>query len=491
MEISAKSIRNIFIYTAPKLAGYVLSLISLPILTRLLSPQDFGIIVMASLFPTVAAGVFSFGIGPAAQRFYFQYHNDKRNLGRLYFSCQLFLIVMFLLSSAGVFLIRHQVSSWFFRTPGYSQALFFSYLTAFLGQAVSFYTLLFQAKEDAMTYAWFTLAQAALITTANLVFVWAFHMRFMGLIYGSLLGTGLTVFLAAWHFNRGSGAIKFDIHILKETAAFGLQIVPKSFTGFINRFFDKYMLNNILSLAAVGVYNIGQNLGNTMFMLMNTVWSSIQPVCYKQVFDRGDEASVDTGRLFTIFAFMTMLPLVIFMLFAQELIMLIAPPAYYPAIDVVIIILLGIASNVFGMYIGVQYAYSKQPFWSFPITVAGTLVNVVANILLIRRFGLAGAAWSMVASFLVTNAVGVIIGQRLYRIKYEWPMLIALFSHTVVCVMVVLYCRQQSVAGPALYLIKLVLAGLFIFIGWRCRVITLAAFRKVILAFVGTARVRA
>ena len=89
----------------------------------------------------------------------------------------------------------------------------------------------------------------------------------------------------------------------------------------------------------------------------------------------------------------------------------------------------------------------------------------------------------MVLSFLVGNALLVIVGQRLYRISYQWPLLIALFGHTAVSAILVLYCRGQSIAGPVLYLIKFVLAGIFIFIGWRSRVFTLASLRKVLSAF--------
>ena len=39
MALTEKNIRNIFIYAAPKFAGYGLNLITLPILTRILTPM--------------------------------------------------------------------------------------------------------------------------------------------------------------------------------------------------------------------------------------------------------------------------------------------------------------------------------------------------------------------------------------------------------------------------------------------------------------------
>jgi O-antigen/teichoic acid export membrane protein len=174
-----------------------------------------------------------------------------------------------------------------------------------------------------------------------------------------------------------------------------------------------------------------------------------------------------------------------FMLFAQELVMLVAPPAYYEAIDVIVVVLLGIATNVFGMYVGVQYAYKKKVFWIFPITIIGALVNVAANITFIPRFGLIGAAWSMVASYFVMNALFVIVGQMIYRIKYEWAILATLFSYAAVCALAILYCRAASVGWQALYPLKLVLASGFMLIGWRSKVFTAAAVRKILSAVGG------
>src|SRR4030067_498097 len=113
------------------------------------------------------------------------------------------------------------------------------------------------------------------------------------------------VSLSLWHlFPHIWDRLKiiFKARILFENIKYGLQIIPKSFTSFINRFFDKYMLNNMLSLSAVGVFNIGQTIGNAMFFLMNTVWSSFQPVLYREVFDKGKDGSVCVGRLFPHFS---------------------------------------------------------------------------------------------------------------------------------------------------------------------------------------------
>ena len=239
------------------------------------------------------------------------------------------------------------------------------------------------------------------------------------------------------------------------------------------------MLNNMLSLSVVGIFNIGQTIGNTMFSIMSTAWSSFQPVYYREVFDKGDAGSVPIGRIFTIFSYITLMPVLLLILFAQEIVYIIAPASYYGAIDIIIIISGGVATQVFGMYVGVQYAYSKKAYWIFPVTVIGTMVNVAANIFLIPRFGLIGAGFSTVISTCVINGILTFIGQKLYRIQYEWKTIVQLFMIIAVAIVSVLYLRAIEFDMIYFYLIKVVFIVLFILIGIMSKVITKNSIEKV------------
>lgn len=478
MALTEKNIRNIFIYAAPKFISYGLNLITLPILTRLLTPHEFGVIALACLFPAIAVSVFSCGITASAQRYYFEYrhHNDK--FISFVFSLQVFLYVSLLASSLGVYFLKDTISGLIMGKRDFGFAVFVTFVAGYLGQIASFYLILYQNMEKAVVHSTFTVLQAFITTAAGLILVWYFKLSYMGIIYGSLLGTCTVCLAMMLHFNRN---LRFALNsrILWDNIKYGLQVVPKSFSGFINRFFDKYMLNNILSLSAVGVYNIGQTVGNTMFFLMSTVWSSFQPVCYREVFDKGAESSASVGRLFTIFAYISLFPVLLLILFAQELVYIIAPPSYYEAIDIIIIISGGVATQVFGMYVGVQYAYSKKAYWIFPVTVIGTFANVMANIILIPKLGLIGAGLSTVISTCIVNSILTFIGQKLYRIHYEWRTIAVLYAIIMFAIISVLYLRTIEFNGIYLYLIKLAFVAAFVYTGMKVRLITRDSIGKV------------
>jgi O-antigen/teichoic acid export membrane protein len=479
MALTERNIRNIFIYSVPKFISYSLNLITLPIFMRILTPADYGIITLALVFPAIAVSIFSLGLPSSVQRYYFEYRADKIKLDALIFSSQLYLYLSLIISSCAVFILKDFIAKLVMGSDRYGMAVFITYMAAYLGQMVNFYLILYQNMERATVFSVFTVTQTIISSVISLLLVWYFNMSYMGMVYGSLVGAFLVCTAISLHFNKNSNII-FSSRILIENIKYGLQLVPKSFTGLINRFFDKYMLNNILSLSAVGIYNIGQTVGNVLFMLMGTVWSSFQPVCYREVFDKGNEGSVSVGRIFTIFSYIALMPVLFLILFAKELIHVIAPASYYEAINIIIILSGGVATQVFGMFVSIQYAYSKKAYWIFPITVVGTLANIGANILLIPKLGMIGAGLSTVATLFIMNGLFIFIGQKFYEIRYEWGTISSLFAIIAGAMIAALYVRTIELNNYYIYLIKSSFIFLFVFIGIKSKLISRNSIAKIL-----------
>lgn len=477
MALTEKHIRNAFIYIIPKFASYGLNLITLPILTRILTPEDFGIIALALAFPTIAVSIVTAGMTSSVPRFYFEHRKDSNKLYALYFSVQLYLFIMLIISAVAVYFVKDHISSLVTGKIIYGPAIFIAYITAYLGQLNAVYLLLYQNMEKAVQHSSFVILQAVTSITMSLVLVWHFRMSYMGMIYGSFCGACISSLAICIHFNKSLKFI-FNKSILIENIKYGLQIVPKSFSGFINRFFDKYMLNAMLSMSVVGVYSIGQKIANILDVLMDNIWMSVQPAYYREVFDKGKRASVSAGRMFTVFSYIMLLPLIFGLLFAGEIIHIIAPPSYYGAIDIIAILAAGITTQIFGRGVSVQYAYTKKPFWIFPVTVIGTIFNVVLNIILIPKYGLIGAGFATMLSSTIMNYLLTYIGQKLYRIRYEWKTLASLHILIITAMFFILYSRAMDFSNIYLYLLKLVFLILFLSIGIKARIITKESIAK-------------
>jgi O-antigen/teichoic acid export membrane protein len=95
-------------------------------------------------------------------------------------------------------------------------------------------------------------------------------------------------------------------------------------------------------------------------------------------------------------------------------------PSFASAADLVPVICLAYFFYSLHTHFSVPVLVSKRTRLLLPASVAGALVNVAANIVLIPALGLAGAAWASVATFVVFSFVGLTVYRRLDRIEYPF-----------------------------------------------------------------------
>jgi O-antigen/teichoic acid export membrane protein len=478
MALTEKQFKNIFIYLVPRFASYGLHLITLPVFTRILTPEDFGAVTLALAFPTIAVNLITAGLTASVPRFFFEYRDDIKKLSGLYFSTQLYLILAAAGSLAAVFFAKDFIAELVTGKGLYGPAVFVAYIATYFGQFNTFYLRIYQNMEKASIHSVYVFIQVVINVAVSLLLVWYFQMSYMGMLYGSMAGALVTFIIMSMHFNLRL-KVCFSRDILIENLKYGLQVVPKSLTSFINRFFDKYMLNAMLSMSVVGVFSLGQRISSILDVIMENIWMSFQPAYYREVFDKGEEASHETGRMFTIFSYISLLPVVMVVLFANEIMYVIAPAAYHAAGSIIVILSAGATTQIFGRYVSIQYAYTKKPFWIFPITVIGALFNIGANILLIPTYGLVGAGFATVASTTITNILLTVVGQRLYRIHYEWEIIMMLIT-TIACTMLfMLYAQAYDMSVYAVYALKAAFITAFILLGVRAGIITRQSVGKV------------
>jgi len=116
-------------------------------------------------------------------------------------------------------------------------------------------------------------------------------------------------------------------------------------------------------------------------------------------------------------------------LISKELIMLLTVPAYYEAIRV---IPLYIYYHVFGALGMISYwlIYHNpaKTFYQIPINAFGLLLSTAANIVLIPRFGLMGAAFAMFLSMGILQFAQLVIGFRLTPLPLDKRKTAVLFT---------------------------------------------------------------
>jgi O-antigen/teichoic acid export membrane protein len=100
---------------------------------------------------------------------------------------------------------------------------------------------------------------------------------------------------------------------------------------------------------------------------------------------------------------------------------------YWSGVGIVPIILLGYLFH--GIYVNFQAGiYIKEKTKFFPyITFSGAIVNLVINILFIPKYGIWGAAFATLFSYLTMALIAFIFSNKTYPIIYEYKKITSIF----------------------------------------------------------------
>ena len=125
-----------------------IAIFTLPIFTRFLSPEDFGILALFLIFGTIASQIFSLGLGEATKKFYF----DDIDFKILNFSNLIVILIIFSLFFFLIFIFSEHISFYLFNERLSSNLIIISSLSGCLFFLFSYQNILFVISERPKQY---------------------------------------------------------------------------------------------------------------------------------------------------------------------------------------------------------------------------------------------------------------------------------------------------------------------------------------------------
>lgn len=477
-----KRVKSILNYLSPSLLSSLMPFITLPIMTRFLKPEDFGIIALTTSFPSLIISIIGCNIDVAAQRYYFEYRKDFLKVSSLINSTTAFLFFVYIVSSLFIFANQNLFSQLIMGNPEYGFAIFIAYVTACLNILVTFYLTMYRDMERPKIFSRFTITQMIMNASLILVFVAVLGFGYIGVIYGSFLAT-LSVFcMLFWKFQK-EFPFCFNFIILKDNFKYGIPLLGNYLSGPVSQFLDKYLLRSIVSLSSAGIYSVAQNISRKIFEFMTSIQSTYHPIFMKDMFDHGKKAAVSIGRNFTVFTYLSLSAVLGMILFGEEIIHILAPSSYYGTINVMLIILCGISMQTFGKIVGIPLAYVKKAYLSVPITFVEVTANILLNLLFIPLWGAIGAGLATAATIFISNSVYMIVSQKYYYIRYEKKILVLFYLNIFASAIALIIFRKVEAPLLVKYCFKIISLVLFVVLGIKSQILTKVNIKAVLSIF--------
>jgi O-antigen/teichoic acid export membrane protein len=406
------------VYGVTTILARGLSLILLPLYTRVLSPTDYGTVDILTIFTSLVNLTVALEISQAVARYFTDAQTETDKVAyastSLWFTCGaygLFVIIAFLAStslSQRLLESSHQVDV--FRVALLS---IFGFGLFYLAQNQLRWQL-----QPAL-YAISSLVFTLVTVSASVIFVWILRWGVIGVIYGQLTGNFVGA-ATALYFARRSYQLTFDWDKCKEMLRFSAPLVPSSVGVFITLYIDRIAIKQMMTIADVGLFGVGYRLASLVSLLMVGVQSAITPLVLNHYRDRNTPTEI--ARIFHYFAGGALLLCLILSLFAREILFIFTTPEYYPASAVVS--LLAPAVLLSGMYVFAPgLSIAKKTGTIGTINIIGAMLNTTLNFLLIPILGIQGAALATLLSAATLFSIYMFYSQKFYFVPHPWRRL--------------------------------------------------------------------
>ncbi len=419
------------IYGATSLLSQGISLLLLPLYTRVLSPTDYGIVDILTVFAALVNLTIALEISQGLARYFADAKTDSARTG--YASTALwFTAGVYTLFAAIAYLSSAPLSQWLLEAQA-REGIFRIAVLSLWGNGI-FYLALnqlrwqLQPKLYGITSLVFTLV--AMGVTVTLVL--GFGLGVSGVLYGQLVGNSVGAALSLY-FARHSYRLVFDWAKCKEMLRFSLPLVPSSVGVFVTLYIDRIAIKELMSLADVGLFGLGYRLSSLVSLLMVGFQGALTPLIYTHY--RNPEAPQEVAQIFRYFVALALLLFLGLSLFAREILMLFTTPDYYGASVVVPLLVPALLlSNMYIFAPGLGIA--KKTGTIAVINIVGAILNTALNLALVPILGIQGAALATLLSAAAIFLIYMAYSQKLYFVPHSWrrPGLAVLVTIGVVCV---------------------------------------------------------
>lgn len=379
-------------YLAGDVSAKALGLLSLPIFTRLMSREDYGIVAvyMASvgLLGTLSTLNATDGIG----RYY--YEEGRSDFGE--FLSSVIQLVAFLQIPVIIALLvfRETVMGWL-NLP--SDLVYFVVLALFHGVVLKIFRAIHVSRKQSKEYVTVNVLQSY----TGFGLSWLLLAFQSGVAY-MLRITGVVVTQIAAAVWMAYKSLKYVVwqriqwrHV-RYSLHFALPRLPYVLSGVILSQFDRIMLSSMSGPSEAGLYSVGYNVGGLSFIIIGAITPALLPNFYKMMNEKKFHAVDQLNKQIIWIICMGGIGL---MLAGGLLLRLLADPEFHAGAEVVPAVVMG---YMFYALAGVYNRYSGY----YKITILQSLgafaaggINIWLNYMWIPSYGIMAAAYATATSY--------------------------------------------------------------------------------------------
>lgn len=405
-NVYKKLFSNTIIFAIGSFSSKILVFLLLPLYTRALNPTELGavdlIIQIANLMIPIATltifeSIIRFGL-------------DKKYNNSEVFSSGLIVTIAGMLIFTVIVPFLAQTKY----IHGYGTLL---YCYVFIASIKLIFAEFVRARKLVKLYAFNGILTTFSMITLNIVFLLVMKIGILGYLLAIIISDSLSIiflfFIAEMY--KFFSFKNFNKDVAKQMLAFSIPLIPTTIMWWVTNVSDRFMVEHFLGHGANGIYAIAYKIPTiitTIYAMFNQAWnmsaitesgSKERSKFYKNVFDSNQSVMyIIAGGI---------------MLILIPLTRVLVSDSFFISYRYAPLLILATVFTCFTSFLGSIYSAVKKTSHSFYTSFLGAGINVGLNLLLIPRFGINGASFATLVSYLIVFMARIIDVQKFSPFK--------------------------------------------------------------------------
>ena len=406
------------VYSIGSISQGALFVLLFPIYTSFLFPQDFGIIGLMSITVSLLTRFVSSPINSAFTRFYYAPDYREKN-GILLFNLFLWALLLITCCTVVFWKISEYLAGILLQDRNLAHLLKIYAFILFLQPISSLFLCLLRMLEKAKYSVFTSISSLLLSASLTLYLLTVLKKGVLSLIVGNLFSLIVTVIMIFPVFIKRS-TFRLSRSTLIPPLKYAYPLLLSEYSNLLIQSGDRYVLRIFGSVSMVGLYAFGYQIaGILQTALVTPVKQALQPIVLKQ------EEDPEAVRHFlkvgaTYFYLIGCAACLLISLFSREILMLFArKEAFWGAWVIVPIITYSYVQHGIGNFVGWGMGLMKKSFHMSGIVLIAASANIGLNFLFVPQWGMLGAAFATMLSYIVWNVLKAYYSAKFYDLHFE------------------------------------------------------------------------
>lgn len=407
---SSTLVKSSGIYAITNILNSAIPFFLLPILTRYLTPEEYGLVAMIGVLVGLTSPFVGINTHGAITRKY--YDRDSIKFTEYVGNCLFILFSSTLLVSVFYFLFRDFISEY---TEIPIKWLWIVLLIAFSQYITKVNLTLWIVQVKSLSYGVFQISNTAVKFSLAILLVVVFKLGWKGQV-GAL---GLSAFLFAsismiilikdkWVL------FKPNLEYLRNALKFGSPLIPHAISMFIISATDRLFITNMVGVDQTGLYVVGYQLGIIVNVIAESFHKAWTPWLFDILKNGNEKQKLNVVKVSYLYIIGLILLAFIISFLSPLLFGFFIADTYEGAIKFIFWIALGYSFNgIYRIYVDYIF-YNENTKVLALLTFSIAIINIGLNYVLISTIGVLGAAVATTIIYLLKGIAVYIYARRTY-----------------------------------------------------------------------------